>query len=66
MRHAGPANRAELVRRTGLSRATISALVADCVANDALIEERAGRAAGARGRTATRLRLDPLAGRGGR
>ena len=61
VRHAGPADRAELARRTGLSRATISALVADCVASGTLLEEPADRAEGARGRTATRLRLDPLA-----
>ena len=61
VRHAGPADRAELARRTGLSRATISALVADCVAAGALVEEPADRAEGARGRTATRLRVDPLA-----
>lgn len=61
VRHAGPADRAELARRTGLSRATISALVADCVAGGVLVEEPADRAEGARGRTATRLRLDPLA-----
>jgi predicted NBD/HSP70 family sugar kinase len=57
LRLAGSADRAELSRLTGLSRATVSGLVADAVARGHVIEaEPTG------GRRSAVLRLDPRAG----
>ncbi len=62
LREAGVADRAELTRLTGLSRATVSALVADFIARGAIAEETDAVGTGAPGRPSTRLRLDPRAG----
>ncbi|MDP9294845.1 MAG: ROK family protein [Actinomycetota bacterium] len=62
LRQGGAADRAELVRQTGLSRATVSALVSECMSRGVIVEdgERTGAARG--GRRSARLRLDPSAG----
>lgn len=44
LRHEGSASRAEIARRTGLSRATISSLVADLQREGLVVEGRAGPA----------------------
>jgi predicted NBD/HSP70 family sugar kinase len=62
LRREGTLDRAELVRQTGLSRATVSALVRDCVARGVIVEDRERTEANRRGRRSTRLRLDPSAG----
>jgi predicted NBD/HSP70 family sugar kinase len=61
LREAAPADRAELGRRTGLSRATVSALVADFLASGAVTEMPDPAGSGAPGRTPGLLRLDPRA-----
>ena len=62
LRTNGTASRAELARRTGLSRSTISTLVAD-LQRRGLVVERAGEFAGEGqpGRPAALLELDPTA-----
>ena len=62
LRTNGTASRAELARRTGLSRSTVSTLVAD-LQRRALVVERAGQFAGEGqpGRPAALLELDPKA-----
>jgi predicted NBD/HSP70 family sugar kinase len=61
LRDATVADRGELARRTGLSRATISSLVADCIASGAITEDPAPDPAGNAGRPSSPLRLDPRA-----
>src|SRR5262249_30328917 len=61
LRDATVADRGELARRTGLSRATISSLVADCIASGAITEEPAADPGGSAGRPSSPLRLDPQA-----
>jgi predicted NBD/HSP70 family sugar kinase len=63
LRINGTASRAELARRTGLSRSTVSTLVAD-LQRRGLVVEREGETAGdgKPGRPATLLALDPSAG----
>jgi predicted NBD/HSP70 family sugar kinase len=61
LRQAGSADRAELARRTGLSRATVSALVGDCLASGLIVEEAARAKGSVPGRRAAQLRLDPTA-----
>ena len=39
IRRAGAADRAELVRGTGLSRATVSAMVGECLSRGVIVEE---------------------------
>ena len=62
LRTNGTASRAELARRTGLSRSTVSTLVAD-LQRRGLVAERAGQFAGEGqpGRPAALLELDPSA-----
>ena len=62
LRINGTASRAELARRTGLSRSTVSTLVAD-LQRRGLVVERAGQFAGEGqpGRPAALLELDPSA-----
>src|SRR5919107_2126445 len=62
LRTNGTASRAELSRRTGLSRSTVSTLVAD-LQRRGLVVERAGQFAGEGqpGRPAALLELDPSA-----
>jgi predicted NBD/HSP70 family sugar kinase len=62
LRTNGTASRAELARRTGLSRSTVSTLVAD-LQRRGLVVERAGQFAGEGqpGRPAALLELDPRA-----
>jgi predicted NBD/HSP70 family sugar kinase len=62
LRLNGTASRAELARRTGLSRSTVSTLVAD-LQRRGLVAERAGQFAGEGqpGRPAALLELDPSA-----
>ncbi|HEX3278721.1 MAG TPA: ROK family transcriptional regulator [Thermoleophilaceae bacterium] len=62
LRTNGTASRAELARRTGLSRSTVSTLVAD-LQRRGLVVERAGQFAGEGqpGRPAALLELDPKA-----
>jgi predicted NBD/HSP70 family sugar kinase len=62
LRREGAVDRAELVRRTGLSRATVSALVSDCISRGVIVEDVERAAAEGRGRRSARLRLDPSAG----
>ncbi len=63
LRTNGTASRAELSRRTGLSRSTVSTLVSD-LQRRGLVVERAGEFAGEGqpGRPAALLELDPSAG----
>jgi len=58
LRHAGAADRAELVEQTGLSRSTVSELVKECILRGVLVED--GEAAGPHrlGRPPTRLRIN--------
>jgi predicted NBD/HSP70 family sugar kinase len=61
LRLAGAADQAELVRQTGLSRATVSAIVRDGKARGVIVED--GRTVpNGRGRRSARLRLEPSAG----
>jgi predicted NBD/HSP70 family sugar kinase len=60
LRELGPASRAEIVRRTSLSRATVSSVLAQ-VREEGLVIEGDGEAAG-QGRPAALLRLSPSAG----
>lgn len=64
LREEGPASRADLVRRTGLSRVTISGLVGDLLDRELLVErEDSGETPGrAVGRRASVLTLGPAAG----
>lgn len=62
LRREGPVDRAELVRQTGLSRATVSSLVSDCMSRGVIVEDIERTAADGRGRRSARLRLDPSAG----
>jgi len=66
LRDRGTASRSDLARVTGLSRTTVSTLVADLAASGLVVEhvaddEELPRSA-ARGRPPTLLRLDPAAG----
>ncbi|HEY6887729.1 MAG TPA: helix-turn-helix domain-containing protein, partial [Solirubrobacter sp.] len=61
LRRAGVADRAELARQTGLSRATVATLVADFVARGAIVEAPATEGSRSPGRPSNRLRLDPKA-----
>jgi predicted NBD/HSP70 family sugar kinase len=61
LQRAGVADRSELARLTGLSRATVATLVADFVARGAIVEEQNGDSARAPGRPSNRLRLEPSA-----
>src|SRR3954465_9003795 len=60
LRRAGTASRADLARATGLSRSTVSSLVADLQARG-VVAERGDDRTGA-GRPGTLLALDPSAG----
>jgi predicted NBD/HSP70 family sugar kinase len=65
VRRRGGASRAELVRVTGLSRSTVSSVVADLLAERILVEARDQpdvASAGAVGRPATQLTLNPHIG----
>jgi predicted NBD/HSP70 family sugar kinase len=62
LRREGAVDRAELVRQTGLSRATVSALVSDCMSRGVIVEDVERIAADGRGRRSARLCLDPSAG----
>jgi predicted NBD/HSP70 family sugar kinase len=64
LREEGQISRADIARRTGLSRSTVSSLVADLQA-DGLVVERAGQAAASSaqgGRPPVLLAFDPSAG----
>jgi predicted NBD/HSP70 family sugar kinase/biotin operon repressor len=61
LRQRGTASRSELARLTGLSRTTITSLVADLLQHGLVVEQPAGDKAG-RGRPPTLIRLDPSAG----
>src|SRR6266536_946998 len=64
LREAGPVSRAEIARRTGLSRSTISSLVADLQAVGMVTEVDGDRSAPSEqgGRPPVLLALDPSAG----
>jgi predicted NBD/HSP70 family sugar kinase len=65
LQHEGLASRADIVRRTGLSRATVSSIVADLIADGTVIERAdRQRAAPSRdgGRPAIPLMLNPSSG----
>src|SRR5881409_365595 len=64
LREAGPLSRGELARRTALSRATISSIVAELRDAAVVVESDRSTAGGrdARGRPAAVVRLDPTAG----
>jgi len=62
LRTDGPASRADLVRRTGLSRVTVSGLVADLIERSIVVERGQQAAAGSAGRRPTVLGLGPAAG----
>jgi predicted NBD/HSP70 family sugar kinase len=61
LRRADVADRAELARLTGLSRATVSALVSEFLASGALTEAPDPVGTGAPGRPSSQLRLNPRA-----
>lgn len=58
----GAASRSQLVRLTGLSRTTVTSLVADLQAAGLVVEQADGTASHGRGRPPSLLRLDPSAG----
>jgi len=62
LRRVAVADRAELARLTGLSRATVSALVSDFLASGALTEAPDPAGTGTPGRPSSLLRLNPRAG----
>src|SRR4051794_35928847 len=64
LRHVGGADRAELARMTGLSRATVSGLVGEAIARGHVVESRCERPTptGRRRRAPAVLRLDPRGG----
>ena len=62
LRKDGPASRADLVRRTGLSRVTVSGLVADLIERSIVVERGQQTAEGSAGRRPTVLGLGPAAG----
>src|SRR5690348_17146862 len=62
LRRVEVADRAELARLTGLSRATVSALVSDFLARGALTEAPDPAGTGTPGRPSSLLRLNPRAG----
>lgn len=59
VRRRGGASRVELVRATGLSRSTVSSVVADLLTEGVLVEQPGGGSAGGVGRPATTLTLNP-------
>ncbi|MEU4237355.1 ROK family protein [Actinoplanes sp. NPDC026619] len=62
VREAGRAGRTELVRRTGMARATVNALVTELLDEDVLAEEEASADGGRPGRPARSLTLGANAG----
>jgi predicted NBD/HSP70 family sugar kinase/biotin operon repressor len=62
LRLAGTASRADLARQTGLSRATVSTLVAGLRARGLVVERGDGRERAQQGRPPVLLALDPSAG----
>jgi predicted NBD/HSP70 family sugar kinase/biotin operon repressor len=59
----GVASRADIARRTGLSRSTVSSIVADLQAEGLVVDrEDGGRAAAGSGRPPALIALDPAAG----
>lgn len=62
LRSYGAMSRAALGERTGLSRATLSAIVRDLVRRSAVIESRAEDGPRGRGRPVTQLALNPAGG----
>ena len=61
LRDDGTASRADIARRTGLSRSTVSTLVSE-LQDRGLVVEREFPPAGRQGRPAMQLALDPSAG----
>ena len=53
----GPLSRADLAKRTGLTRATVSAVVRDLI-DESVVEELGVRAAGGVGKPATLVGID--------
>ena len=62
LRVAGEADRAQLSRLTGLSRATVSGLLGEAIAAGHVLERRSQASALGRGSAPAMLRLDPRAG----
>ncbi len=62
LRLHGSASRADLARHTGLSRSTVSTLVAGLLAGGIVVEHEGDARAGQQGRPPTLLRLDSSAG----
>lgn len=62
LRRSGSASRGELVRATGLSRTTVTSILADLQGTGLVVEDADESAKGGRGRPATLLRLDASAG----
>ncbi|MBJ7472565.1 MAG: ROK family transcriptional regulator, partial [Solirubrobacteraceae bacterium] len=63
LRSSGAASRADLARRTGLSRSTISGLIAELIADGLVVDRDETRGAGAQGgRPGALLSLDRAAG----
>jgi predicted NBD/HSP70 family sugar kinase len=62
LRRSGTASRSELVRLTGLSRTTVTSLVADLQASGLIIEQADTKTTHGRGRPPVLLRLDPSSG----
>ncbi len=62
LRRSGTATRSQLVRLTGLSRTTVTSLVADLQASGLIVEQADVEAGHGRGRPPARLRLDPSSG----
>src|SRR3954465_9140439 len=61
LRQDGPASRADLVHRTGLSRVTVSGLVADLIDRNIVVERGLRPADGTAGRRPALLSLGPAA-----
>lgn len=62
LRRSGTASRSQLVSLTGLSRTTVTSLVADLQASGLIVEQAEARASHGRGRPPVLLRLDPSSG----
>ena len=62
LRRRGPASRADIAATAGLSRATVSSLVAELLDSGLLVERKDGEGASRTGRPPVLLALDPAAG----
>lgn len=62
IRHSGPVSRAELARQSGLTKPTVSSLVADLMERGIVVEDGAGEPDSRGGKPPTMLRFDASSG----